>query len=1244
MRLFKLLLFFSCVSLTPAGLGSAQDAIDLDDDALLDRVEKEIDALVPASEKADASKKALDENDASLREARQSANAPLPAKPGEIAGLEELDEQSLLHHVELREEYLGAYRKRKEQFDQIPNLTDTRRKLITQAMEAFRVAEQQAGDLRPLLTELARRVQADRTLQDKSTFPKKGVESWKQDVAQWQDKYAVWLETYGAEKQLPEAAEPTIRLEDIWNLDTQRSLQQSLDEANVLLQAAKHEAAEREELEQTDPAALPTAITRVHDDWRRALAEYEGAVDRAQIKRAALAELEADRDGLTPPSKESIPEGEGHSELKTARRDAAFSDELVLYDTRRLELTGQANDVANELMQELLAIPPAFERARRETVTLKAALKLAEDWQREGKIASVDSPEGTNVASLAVRIRTIALAEAARRREVDELGQRINNDTLLEAARQALEKEQENNERVKNILREELSYADFLKEMTAKDETTLIALLEPEGALNASIERLAGAVDQAQRQFDHAVHALRGARDAIGSVENPYVRMGFRKAPERLAEIKAELENLKDASLPEENSSEPLKLPTNGKQSEPVAVDANRPAQTDKLLQNQVNKMQEELEAQQDFASAHWQYFDNLNEKLKLYSGALEALDRAFTSAGQARSSLINEEKRKYACARELERRLRDGRIDRTQLHFDLSETLARKSIIQAQSDRDEQARRFAKLHKYHQDERDRLQALSAYGKWAKIRADSADERAALVSRPVERIRAAMLPFKDLEEVDRKQLEYDAKNQRGEEDDAWESVLAAVSRVKKRKLFDDSLDTYYQAVTLIDRQMNEYEKGLKACQELIESCNQERTQIAEAPERLKEGLKLRILGYQTARHLAAIAASPSAQLTIEDRFKQTFGLPLPIPEQTHDWDKDYWADRLFAAEARLWGHRAWSEAVRGLLSRLGLEAEIARYDQSKSKIQNKIGALQARRQDLRHSIDAIRDDYSTEIYKAALRTLVSLLLIPVLAWVIVHLVNRFAGRIEGRVVDGMARDRITSHERMKTLSSVTRKTVSVVVWAIAGLYLLHELGTPVSTILASAGVLGLAFAFGAQSLIRDFFHGFFILLENQYAIGDWIKVGEISGTVERLTLRVTVLRDMEGTLHFIPNGAVASVSNMTHGWSQVKMEIGVGYGEDIERVSQVILEAASKVCQSPEWKDKVLADPVVPGLQSFGDSSLNIRLVVKTQPGAQWSLARALRKRIKERFDEEGIEIPFPQRVIHHINAGESKT
>ncbi|MCH7702254.1 MAG: mechanosensitive ion channel, partial [Planctomycetes bacterium] len=1024
---------------------------------------------------------------------------------------------------------------------------------------------------------------------------------------------------------------------------TDRRLQHSVDVANVMLQAAKHEAAEAQDLEKTDPAAWPTVIARVHDDWRRETAEYERGRDRAEIKRAALADLETTRLELASPSQESIPEGAGHAELKMARRNSIFSDTLVDYLDARLKLMLQASAAAQELLEELAAVPPAFERVRHLTIKLKATLEMADRGQGDGGVATGEVPEGVSVSSLAAAVWTMADLEATRRREVDELEQR-QDKMVIDAAQEELDKEKRNNERLHNILQEELTYADFLKEMAAKDETTLIALVEPKGTLNVSIEKLVGAVAQPQGEFDRAVERLQTARDVIGSVENPYVRTGILGDPDRLAEIKAELENLEDGRLPEDLSSEPLKRAPKASPSEPAPVDASPPSESDQSLPDQVKKMKGELEFRQDFATAHWHYFDSLAQKTKLYTEALDGLEEAFLLVGQARSSWINEEKRKYACALELERRIDDGRIDRSQIHLGLSEVLTREAILQAQSDRDEQARRYAELRKYHQDERDRLRALSAFGIWAKIRAEAADERAALISQPVQRINSATLPFKDLEEVDRKQVEYDAKNQRGEEDVGWESVLAALSRVKQQELFDDSLDTYYRVVTLIDRQMHDYENGLEAFKELIESCNQERSQIAEAPERLAEGLQLRVLAYQTARHLAAIAASPSAQLTIEDTFRQSYGLPLSIPEQTRDWDKDYWADRLFAAEARVWGHQVWVRDTRRILSKLGLDVEIALYDQHKAKIENKIGALQARREDLRGSISRIRADYSAETYKAAGRTLIYLLLIPILAWVIVRLVNRFAHRIEGRVVDGMARDRLTYHERMKTLSSVTRKAVSVVVWIIAGLYLLYQIGAPVSTILASAGVLGLAFAFGAQSLIRDFFQGFFILLENQYTIGDWIKIGSISGTVERLTLRVTVLRDMEGTLHFIPNGAVTSVSNMTHGWSQVKMEIGVGYGEDIDRVSQVILEAATELCQRSEWKDKVLADPVVPGLQSFGDSSLNIRLVVKTQPGVQWGLARALRKRIKERFDEEGIEIPYPQRVIHHVHTGGSKT
>ena len=454
MRSFKLLLFVGCFLLTAAARAPAQDAIDLDDDALLGRVRKEIDALVPAGDNARAEKKALDENGVSLREAREAANAPLPAEPGEITGLEGLDEQALASQLALRDEYLKAYRKRKEQLDELPSRIEARSKMITRAMEAFRIAEQRAGDLRPLLTELARRTKAGRISPDRAVFSDKGVDFWKQTVDKQQADCTTWLETYSAEKQQPGSRPAPAADETVWNLETDRGLQHSLDLVSVMLQAAKHGAAEREQLEKTDHAALPTVIARVHDDWRRELAEYEKALQRAEVKRAELARLETDRRELASPSKETTLEGEGHAELKTARRDAAFSDRLVEYLDARQKLLLQAGDAAKALKQELLAIPAAFDRARHETLKLKAALELAEDWQREGKIASFDSPEGTNVASLAIRMRTIAQAEADRRREVSELEQRIENTTPIEAARQELETEQANNQRLRAVRQE----------------------------------------------------------------------------------------------------------------------------------------------------------------------------------------------------------------------------------------------------------------------------------------------------------------------------------------------------------------------------------------------------------------------------------------------------------------------------------------------------------------------------------------------------------------------------------------------------------------------------------------------------------------------------------------------------------------------------------------------------------------------------------------------------------------------
>ncbi len=1243
MRTSKPLLVVSCTLFAPIALLFAQGPAELGDDALLARVSKEIDALVAAGDAVLAEKKSIDENDTALREATVGAAAKLSIEPGSIPAPQGVDEQTWLEEMERRTEYVQAYRKRKKLLEQIPSLTEDRRRLINHALESVRATQDRAAALRPLLTELDQRLAAQKISAERATFRDHDVEYWKQEVARRHAEYGTWLEAYRTEKQQSENAAEPIALESIWDVDTDRRLQHDLDVATIMLQAARHEITEGKELEKADRAALPAVVARAHDDWRRETAGYDSLLARAEVHRAKLVGLETERRDLASPSKESIPEGEGHAELKAARRDANFSDELVKYLDARAKLVREAGATSEALLAELAAVPPVFEQVRHVTIKLKAALDLADRRQGDGDSPSIDVPEGVSASTLAVTMRHMADVEATRRQEVKQLEQR-QDKTAIRMATEQLTKEQENNQRLQNALQEELSYAAVLQEMAAKDEVALVDLMRPGGTISATIDETRSAVEDAQRAFDGAEAELRTIRDTIRFVENPYVRMGFRKAAKRLLEIKTELETLKDGALPEDRSADPLLRPVAQTQANVIGDDTDASTEADQTLFEQANSVKDSLEARQDFATAHWQYFDNLSQKINQYTGALDATDKAFAALDQARSALVNVEKRKYACARELQRRLDNGRIERSQAPFGFSQALTRDAITEVRSDRDGRARAYAKRRKNHEDERDKLEAIAKFGTWAKMRAEFADTKATLIAQPVQRIAAAATGLDDLTKVDRQQLEYDAKTQRESEDIAWESLLASVSRVNKRALFDESLDTLYLTIARIEDQLSDYAQASKVYEDLIEQCNIERKQLLGAPEDLSKGVLLRTRSYQTARYLAAVTASPSAQLTLEDAFKKAFGSPLAIPEDTHDWDKDYWSNRLFAAEARLWGHLAWTQDVRKLLSKLGLDAEIARYDQHEAKIENKIRGLTGLREHHRESIASIRSDYSREIYGAGVRTLVSLLLIPLLAWVLVRLINRFASRIETRAMDGLARDRIAYHERMKTISSVTRKTVSMVVWIIAGLYLLHELGMPVSTLLASAGVMGLAFAFGAQALIRDFFHGFFILLENQYTIGDWIKVEGIGGTVERLTLRVTVLRDMEGALHFIPNGAVTSVSNMTHGWSQVKMEIGIGYGENLERVTNVILDEAAKVCRTDEWRHKVLGDPVVPGLQSFGDSCLNIRLVVKTQPGVHWGLARALRKAIKERFDTEGIEIPFPQRVIHHVHPSDSTT
>ena len=227
-------------------------------------------------------------------------------------------------------------------------------------------------------------------------------------------------------------------------------------------------------------------------------------------------------------------------------------------------------------------------------------------------------------------------------------------------------------------------------------------------------------------------------------------------------------------------------------------------------------------------------------------------------------------------------------------------------------------------------------------------------------------------------------------------------------------------------------------------------------------------------------------------------------------------------------------------------------------------------------------------------------------------------------------------------KRTETLARIMETTVRVVVLIAALLMVLKEVGIEIGPLLAGAGILGLAVSFGAQNLVKDVIGGFFILLENNMNVGDVVQIAGVAGLVESMGLRVTVLRDLEGRVHIVPNGEIKVVTNMTKGWSRAVIDVGVAYKEDVDNVIEVLERIGRDLKNDPDFSRMILEPMEVLGVESLGDSSVNIRVLFKTEPIQQWAVAREFRKRVKRVFDEEGIEIPFPHMTLY-MGEAESK-
>lgn len=221
-----------------------------------------------------------------------------------------------------------------------------------------------------------------------------------------------------------------------------------------------------------------------------------------------------------------------------------------------------------------------------------------------------------------------------------------------------------------------------------------------------------------------------------------------------------------------------------------------------------------------------------------------------------------------------------------------------------------------------------------------------------------------------------------------------------------------------------------------------------------------------------------------------------------------------------------------------------------------------------------------------------------------------------------------------TRQRAATLGQVGGQIAAGIIWFVAALLVLDQLGFNLAPLLAGAGVVGIAIGFGAQRLIRDYLNGFFIILEDQYGVGDIVTIGEATGTVERVSLRVTKLRDLDGTVWFIPNGEMTSVGNRSQLWARAVLDIEVGYQTNLDEAGRILVEVANELWREQRDNATIIAAPEYWGVERFGADGVTLRLVVRTEPTEQWQTARELRSRIKIAFELARIEIPFPQRTV----------
>ena len=492
------------------------------------------------------------------------------------------------------------------------------------------------------------------------------------------------------------------------------------------------------------------------------------------------------------------------------------------------------------------------------------------------------------------------------------------------------------------------------------------------------------------------------------------------------------------------------------------------------------------------------------------------------------------------------------------------------------------------------------------------------------------------------------------------QDKNWYENVWEYFHSEDTKVLDDLLKGLYQELIRLERAQGNLNEQLKLTDKIFNSVDKQRLILEDFQTQLTKVVDQFALQLEASRVKVLVQIDPEGAIAELSDFNQKSEVkidPKRLPPLTSTQEREEAINKLKKPWSLYLSYRVTLTRLQGALVSQGM------LERTSGQVKDSYARLKAQHEQLIRpiyrllgprartmargesvlrdgKIDLIRAERFQMKLKASARILLSFLLIPLIALFISRFIKSFGERIYQYVQREQLQKVINSTERREredranTLFQVFRAASNLIILILTIIYLLKAIQVDVTPIIASAGILGLAFAFGAQELVKDFFAGFFILLENQYNIGDMVRINGTFGRIEKITLRLTIVRDHEGVVHFIPNGHINLVSNCTKEWSQALLEIGASYLNPPEQVIECLKRICDELCIDPIYGGTVIEAEVL-GVERFDDSAVIYRVHIRVSAGDQWRVARIFRQRVMEVFEREEIEIPFPQMVIH---------